>query len=70
MRNRVLAPIFKKLALIEQLGTGFRKITEALKEYPNIEIRFNEPGMAFQMQFVKKDYLPEEFGTKLGLSWD
>ncbi|MHA1765524.1 MAG: ATP-binding protein [Promethearchaeota archaeon] len=59
IRNRVLAPIFKKLGLIEQWGTGFRKIQEALKEYPDIELRFNEPGMSFQMQFVKKDYQPE-----------
>ncbi len=59
IRNRVLAPIFKKLGLIEQWGTGFRKIQEALKEYGNIELRINEPGMAFQMQFVKKDYQPE-----------
>ncbi len=59
IRNRVLAPIFKKLGLIEQWGTGFRKIEEALKAYPNIELRLNEPGMSFQMQFVKKDYLPE-----------
>ncbi len=28
----MLAPIFKKLGLIEQWGTGFRKIQEALKE--------------------------------------
>ena len=59
IRNRVLAPIFKKLGLIEQWGTGFRKIQEALKEYPNVELHFNKPGIAFQMQFVKKDYQPE-----------
>ena len=82
IRNRVLAPIFKKLGLIEQWGTGFRKIQEALKEYPNVELRFNEPGMAFQMQFVKKDYQPEsdqvpgkypastpQVSTKLAPSW-
>ncbi len=63
IRNRVLAPIFKKLGLIEQWGTGFRKIQEALKEYPNIELRFNETGIAFQMQFVKKDYQPESKQT-------
>ena len=68
IRNRVLAPIFKKLGLIEQWGTGFRKIQQALKEYPNIELRINEPGMAFQIQFVKKDYQSEEVGSKLGLS--
>lgn len=77
IRNRVLAPVFKQLGLIEQWGTGFRKIQEALKKYPNIELRFNEPGMAFQMQFVKKGYQPEgeqapgedQAGTKLAPSW-
>ncbi len=79
----MLAPIFKKLGLIEQWGTGFRKIQEALKEYGNIELRINEPGLAFQMQFMKKDYQPEseqapdkyptstpQAGTKLGPSWN
>jgi len=47
------------VGLIEQWGTGFRKIQEALKEYPGIELRFSEPGMAFQMQFMKKDYQAE-----------
>lgn len=56
IRNLVLAPIFKRLGLIEQWGTGFKKIKEALAEYPEIELRINEPGMAFQVQFVKKNY--------------
>ena len=54
IRNRILAPIFKQLGLIEQWGTGFRKIQNALQEYPEIELRFFEPGTAFQIQFVKK----------------
>ncbi len=70
IRNLVLAPIFKRLGLIEQWGTGFKKIKEALAEYPEIELRINEPGMAFQMQFVKKDYQPTESEAKTGLGWD
>jgi predicted HTH transcriptional regulator len=74
IRNRTLAPIFKELKLIEQWGTGFKKLSDELKEYPEIEIKFNEPGLSFQVQFIKKDYKPapsdEQAGTKLGLSWD
>ena len=53
IRNRILAPIFKQLGLIEQWGTGFHKIQNALREYPEIELYFFEPGTAFQIQFVK-----------------
>ncbi len=74
IRNRTLAPIFKELKLIEQWGTGFKKLSDELKEYPEIEIKLNEPGLSFQVQFIKKDYklVPgeEETGTKLVLSWD
>ncbi len=54
IRNRTLAPIFKELRLIEQWGTGFRKLSDELKDYPEIEIKFNEPGLAFQVQFILK----------------
>ena len=74
IRNRTLAPIFKELKLIEQWGTGFQKLSDELKEYPEIELKFNEPGLSFQIQFIKRDYKPtisnEEKRTKLGLSWD
>lgn len=60
IRNFVLAPIFKRLGLIEQWGTGFKKIKKSLEEYPEIELRIQEPGMAFQIQFVKKNYQRED----------
>ncbi len=72
IRNKTLAPIFKELQLIEQWGTGFQKLSEELKEYPEIELKINEPGLSFQIQFIKKDYQSEkggdQAGTKLGLS--
>jgi ATP-dependent DNA helicase RecG len=74
IRNKTLGPIFKELQLIEQWGTGFQKLSEELKEYPEIELKINEPGLSFQIQFIKKDYEPalseNQVGTKLGPSWD
>jgi len=60
IRNRVLAPIFKDLGLIEQWGTGFKKIKEALNEYPEIGLDFSEPGLAFKIQFLKKNFEEDE----------
>lgn len=74
LRNRTLGPIFKELRLIEQWGTGFQKLFDELKEYPEIELKFNEPGLSFQVQFIKKNYKSapseDQVGTKFGLSWD
>jgi len=58
IRNKTLAPIFKELQLIEQWGTGFKKLSDELKLYPEIELKFNEPGLSFQAQFIKKNYRP------------
>jgi len=55
IRNRVLAPIFKDLKLIEAWGTGIRKIKQEIdKSYPEIELIFEEIGYGFQVKFVKK----------------
>jgi len=56
IRNRVIAPVFKELKLIEQWGTGFKKIHSLLNDYPELELRLAEPGLSFQVQLVKKDY--------------
>ncbi|MFA7421846.1 MAG: ATP-binding protein, partial [Melioribacteraceae bacterium] len=73
-RNKTLGPIFKELQLIEQWGTGFQKLSDELKEYPEIELKINEPGLSFQIQFIKKDYQSEkgedQVGTKLEPSWE
>jgi predicted HTH transcriptional regulator len=74
IRNKTLGPIFKELQLIEQWGTGFQKLSDELKEYPEIELKINEPGLSFQIQFIKKDYQSKKgedhAGTKLKLNWD
>lgn len=54
IRNRVLAPIFKDLGLIEAWGTGMQKIQQAALNDPEIEVIFQEVGYAFQVQFRKK----------------
>lgn len=59
IRNRTLAPIFKMLNLIEQWGTGFKKLNDELKNYPEIEVKYLEPGLSFQVQFIKKNYISQ-----------
>jgi len=56
IRNRVLAPIFKELKLIEAWGSGIQKMRKELDQYPEIELSLREAGNAFQVQFAKKDY--------------
>ncbi|MEZ7884754.1 MAG: hypothetical protein QMB39_05795 [Bacteroidales bacterium] len=34
-------------------------ISDELKEYPNIELRWREVGLSFQVQFVKLDYVTQ-----------
>ena len=64
IRNRILAPIFKDLKLIEAWGTGIQKIKRALKHYPEIELVLQEVGHAFQIQFRKKTAKTDQIGTK------
>lgn len=59
VRNRVIAPIFKDCKLIEQWGSGFNKIYDDLAEYPEITMKINEPGLSFQMQFIKNNFVDE-----------
>jgi len=75
IRNRVLAPIFKDLGLIEARGTGMQKIRQAGLKYPEIETVFQEAGLAFQVQFkkneqpnIKVDPGRHQVGTKLAPS--
>ncbi len=73
IRNRILAPIFKEMKLIEQWGTGFRKFFLALEEYPELESKILEPGLSFQVQVIKKDFQQAKdqvkVNTKPALSW-
>jgi len=81
IRNRIIAPVFRKLGIVDQWGNGFKLITDDLKDYPEIEFRWHETGLQFQVQFVKResqqqqelqqdlDTLWHQVSTKLGLSW-
>jgi len=53
IRNRVLAPIFKELKLIEAWGTGIQKMLTEVASYPGLRLVLQEAGQAFQVQFVK-----------------
>ena len=55
IRNRVLAPVFKDLMLIEAWGSGIQKMKQDIEDYPAIELILKEVAHAFQVQFVKKD---------------
>ena len=86
IRNKTLAPVFKRLGIIEQWGNGLRIIAEELQPYPEIAFSWNEPGIAFRVIFANKNFeqqheqryeLQHEFknelsaiSTKLGLSRD
>ena len=66
VRNIILAPVFKRLGIIEQWGNGLQLIADDLKEYPEIALIWNEPGVAFRVSFVKKNYkLKEELQHEL-----
>jgi predicted HTH transcriptional regulator len=41
-RNKVIAPVFKHLGIIDQWGNGLKLIADELKEYPQINFRWKE----------------------------
>lgn len=59
-RNKVIAPIFKRLGIIDQWGNGLKLISDELKEYPDIELYWKEVGLSFQLQFVKRNFIPTQ----------
>ena len=59
IRNKLIAATFKKLGIIEQWGSGLKIISDDLKSYPEIELEWSEPGIAFRVTFKKKNYRPE-----------
>jgi ATP-dependent DNA helicase RecG len=65
IRNRVLAPIFKDLKLIEAWGTGIRKMRNEVSNYPEIELVLQEAGHAFQVQFKKKAKVGEKLAGQV-----
>jgi ATP-dependent DNA helicase RecG len=67
----VIAPVFKLLGIIDQWGNGLKLIADELKAYPEIEFRWKEVGLSFQVQFVKRNFKAEiesrqELGQELG----
>ncbi|MGL4331855.1 MAG: ATP-binding protein [Bacteroidales bacterium] len=58
-RNKIIAPVFKRLGIIDQWGNGLKLIAEEMKEYPDIALRWREVGWSFQVQFIKLDYITE-----------
>lgn len=56
IRNKVLAPVYKKLGIIEQWGNGLKLISDELKEYPEIKFQWTQPGMSFRATFLRTNY--------------
>ncbi len=56
IRNKILAPVFKKLGIIEQWGNGLRLIADELSKYPEIELSWKEPGIAFRITFTNTQH--------------
>lgn len=73
VRNKVLAPVFKRVGIIEQWGNGLKLIAKDLDEYPDIAVAWSEPGLSFRITFskvnIQKAYahpnLPPQLETKI-----
>ena len=55
-RNKVIAPVFKRLGIIDQWGNGLKMVAEEMKSYPEIDLCWKEVGLSFEVQFIKKNY--------------
>jgi len=66
IRNKILAPVFKRLGIIEQWGNGLKLIAEDLKKYPEIKFQWNEPAMAFRVAFIKKYFKQTDISDQVG----
>jgi ATP-dependent DNA helicase RecG len=60
IRNKVIAPVFKKIGIIDQWGNGLKLIANEMNEYPEIDFRWFEKGLSFQLQFIKKDFVQHQ----------
>ena len=74
-KNKVIAPVFKKLGIIDQWGNGLKLIADELKNYPDIVFQWKEVGLSFQVQFINRMYsakieaqknMGHELGHELG----
>ncbi len=57
LRNPNLGNLFKKLEIIEQWGTGYQKIEEALKDYPEIKVEVDDSSSFVKVKFIKVERL-------------
>ncbi len=55
IRNKVLAPVFKRLGIIEQWGNGLKLIAQDLLGYPDISFDWTEPSIGFRATFAKTE---------------
>ena len=55
VRNKILAPVFKRLGIIGQWGNGLRLIAGEMEKYPEIGLEWKEPGIGFRVIFFKKN---------------
>lgn len=46
-RNKVIAPVFKRLGIIDQWGNGLKMVAEEMKSYPEIDLCWKEVGFVF-----------------------
>lgn len=57
IRNRVIAEVFSRMELIEEWGTGIRRIVKRAKEYGLPEPEFLEIGDTFRVNLYRRDHL-------------
>ena len=60
IRNRVIAPFFKHLGLIDQWGNGLKLIANELKHYDKIDLKWFEVGLQFQVQLLNKQRITDQ----------
>ena len=54
------------LGIIEQWGNGLKIISAELQKYPEIGLEWKEPGIAFRVAFVRKNFkLQQELQQEL-----
>jgi len=59
-RNKVIAPVFKHLGIIDQWGNGLQLVAREMRNFPHIRLIYKEVGNSFQVQFVNLMYNKEE----------
>ena len=58
----------ERLGIIDQWGNGLKLIADEMKDYPNIELKWREVGLSFQVQFVKTDFIQTENGVNSAIT--